>query len=410
MISDRELYTFLDYLKQNHGYDLTVYKHTTLQRRLGVRMRQIEISNYGRYLDYIKHHPDELARLLDTVFINFTDFFRDPDAWEYLADEVIPKIINNKKPHEPIRIWSASCASGEEAYTLALLFVEALGMEQYLQRVQIYATDVDESALRQARQHRYTNSDVASVPPTLLNKYFEPTPQGYVFNPMLRRRVIFARHNLLEDAPISKLDLLVCRNTLMYFNQEAQVKILIRFHFALKNFGFMFLGRAETLVSRSVLFAPTSIKHRIFSKRAKLESNDILMLGKKNYQANINKPLESEEVWQSAFETHPIAQLILAQNGTLIGANASARTLLNVSANDVKYPLQKLPLATEFAKLNLQIEQTLQNHRQVSVKNVQWTTAESVYELDIDIVPISDSNRKFLGASITFSNVTSLRQ
>lgn len=408
-MSDRELSTLLEYLKQSQGCDLTVYKHSTLQRRLGVRMRQIGISPYGSYIAYLKHHPDELTRLLDTFFINFTGFFRDSNAWEYLADEIIPKIISSKKPQEPIRVWSASCASGEEAYTLAILFAEALGMEQYLQRVQIYATDVDEAALRQARQHRYTKSDVASVPPALLDKYFEPISQGHVFNPILRRRVIFARHNLLEDAPISKLDLLVCRNTLMYFNQEAQVKILIRFHFALNNCGFMFLGKAETLVSHSFLFTPISIKHRIFTKGAKLESNNVMMFSNKNYQANINEPL-GDEIWQSAFETHPIAQLIVDREGISIGANASARTLLDISANDLDSPLEKLPLATGFGELNLQVEQTLQNRCQVSLKKVQWSTAKSLYELDIDIVPISDSNRRFLGASITFSNVNPLKQ
>ena len=293
-MGDSELDIFLEYLKQSQGCDLTVYKHSTLQRRLGVRMGQIGIDNYSAYLDYLKHHPDELAILLDTIFINVTGFFRDADAWEYLAKEVIPTILRRKNPHEPIRIWSASCASGEEAYTLALLLVEALGIEQYLLQVQIYATDVDEAALRKARQHRYTNAEVASVPPALLDKYFELTPQGYVFNPTLRRRVIFARHNLLEDAPISKLDLLVCRNTLIYFNHEAQVKILVRFHFALKNLGFIFLGKAETLVSRSVLFTPVSVKHRIFSKGANLESNDVLLLSNKNVQRNIDPFTDSK--------------------------------------------------------------------------------------------------------------------
>lgn len=407
-MGDRELDIFLEYLKQNQGCDLTVYKHSTLKRRLAVRMRQISISSYSSYLDYLKNYPDELASLLDTIFINFTGFFRDPDAWEYIADEVIPKIISRKKPHEPIRVWSASCASGEEAYTLALLFVEALGMEQYLQQVQIYATDVDEAALRQARQHRYTKSDVAGVPSRLLNKYFEPTPQGYVFNPALRRRVIFARHNLLEDAPISKLDLLVCRNTLMYFNHEAQVKILIRFHFALKNFGFLFLGKAETLVSRSFLFSPVSIKHRIFSKGAKLESNDVVMLSNKNYQANTNN-LDSKNIWQSAFETHPLAQLIVGGDGILIAANQSARTLFDLSDNNLGYLLQKAPPLAKFVELNLKLEQSLRNRCRVEIKTTQWTTAKSICNLDIDIMPILDFERKFLGVSITFTNVTPLK-
>lgn len=407
-MSDRELDIFLEYLKQNQGCDLTVYKHSTLKRRLAVRMRQIGIDSYSSYLDYIKHHSNELASLLDTIFINFTGFFRDPDAWEYIADEVIPKIISKKKPHEQIRIWSASCASGEEAYTLALLFVEALGVEQYLQQVQIYATDVDEAALRQARQHRYNKSDVAGVPSRLLNKYFEPTPQGYIFNPTLRRRVIFARHNLLEDAPISKLDLLVCRNTLMYFNQEAQVKILIRFHFALKNFGFMFLGKAETLVSRSFLFSPVSIKHRIFSKGAKLESNDVMMLSNKSHQANTSN-LTSKNIWQSAFETHVLAQLIIDEDGILIAANQSSRTLFNLSDKNLGHLLQKAPPLAQFVELHLKLEQSLRNRCQVAIKNTQWTTAKSVCNLDIDIMPILDFERKFLGINITFTNVTLLK-
>ncbi|WP_009633869.1 CheR family methyltransferase [Synechocystis sp. PCC 7509] len=406
-MGDREeLEIFLEYLKQNQGCDLTVYKHSTLQRRLGVRMRQIGVNTYHSYIDYFKHHSEELSILLDTIFINFTGFFRDFDAWEYLANQVIPKIISRKKPHEPIRIWSASCASGEEAYTLALLFAEALGIEQYLQQVQIYATDVDEAALRQARQHCYTISEVAGVPPAFLDKYFESTSQGYVFNPTLRRRVIFARHNLLEDAPISKLDLLVCRNTLMYFNPEAQVKILIRFHFALKNLGFIFLGKAETLVSRSFLFTPVSIKHRIFSKGAKLESNDVLMLSNKPSQKNTDILIESKDLWQSAFETNPIAQLIVAPNNKLIGVNKSARNLLNMSANDLGNPLPTLPLVTQFGELNTQVEQTLQNRSSVSIKNAQWSTATRVYKLDIDIVPISDSNCRLLGATIIFKSVT----
>lgn len=282
-------------------------------------------------------------------------------------------------------------------------------MEQYLQQVQIYATDIDEAALQQARQHHYIKSEVAGVPPALLNKYFEPTPQGYIFNPTLRRRVIFARHNLLEDAPISKLDLLVCRNTLMYFNQEAQIKILIRFHFALKNFGFIFLGKAETLVSRSFLFTPINLKHRIFGKGAKLDSNDILMLSNRNQQANTVN-LDSKDLWQSAFETHPIAQLIIAPNGKVFSANESARTLLNISANDLGRSFQKLPVMTQVDELDSQLKQTLHNHAPVSIKNAQWSTTKSVYYLDVSIVPILDSDRKFLGAGLTFTNVTLLKQ
>jgi two-component system, chemotaxis family, CheB/CheR fusion protein len=192
----------------------------------------------------------------------------------------------------------------------------------------------------------------------------------------------------------------------MYFNHEAQVKILIRFHFALKNFGFIFLGKAETLVSRSFLFAPVSIKHRVFTKGAKLESNDVLMLSNKNSQSSKSIISASQNIWQSAFETHPIAQLIVEPNGRLIGANESARALLNLSAKDLGYLLEKLPFVAHFEELESQFEQALRDRSQVSIKNILWSTAKSVHRLNIDIVPIYDSDRNFLGASLIFTNVT----
>src|SRR5262249_20936123 len=146
---------------------------------------------------------------------------------------------------DPIRIWTAGCASGEEAYTLAIMFAEALGVERFQKRVKIYATDVDEDALARARQASYSLKDMEPLPPWLREKYFDQSGARFVFRSDPRRAVIFGRHDLLQDAPISHLDLLVCRNTLMYFNAEAQGRILTRFHFALSDEGFLFLGKAE---------------------------------------------------------------------------------------------------------------------------------------------------------------------
>jgi two-component system CheB/CheR fusion protein len=269
---DREFEALLDYLKHNRGCDLTGYKRSTLVRRFRHRMQSINVSSYQDYLQYLQSHSEEWMALLDTILINFTYFFRDRDAWGYLANEIIPKIIASKQPDEPIRIWSAGCASGQEVYSLLILFAEALGIESCLQRVQFYATDVDEAALKQARLAAYCSNQVTELPPNLLEKYFKQTDQGYVFHPQLRRIIIFARHNLAEDAPMSKIDLLTCRNALMYFNPETQATILARFHFALKNTGFLFLGKAETLTShRRQIFTPVNLKHRVYAKGLNLE-------------------------------------------------------------------------------------------------------------------------------------------
>ena len=211
-----EFEALLDYLKHSRGCDLTGYKRSTLMRRFRQRMQNINIDSYQSYLQYLQHHPQEYLDLLNDVLINVTSFFRDRDAWDYLAALVLPKILASKQPYEPIRVWSAGCAAGQEIYSLLILLAEALGIESCLERVQCFATDADQAALQQTRKATYSDLEIASIPPHLLEKYFEQTEQGYVFHPTLHSTIIFGHHDLAQDAPMSKIDLLACRNVLMY--------------------------------------------------------------------------------------------------------------------------------------------------------------------------------------------------
>ena len=279
---DPEFEALLDYLKLSLGYDLTVYKRSNLMRRFQYRMQMLTISRYGDYLEYLKLYPEECVPLLNTFLINVTSFFRDRDAWDFLAEQIIPQIIARKEPNEPIRVWSAACASGEEAYTLTILLAEALG-NQFLERVKIYATDVDREAIQQARLGEFNAQDVMNIPDKFLKKYFEQkTEQRYVFSQQLRPALIFGYHNLIEDAPISQLDLLVCRNTLIYFTTSAQAKILVRFHFALNNNCFLFLGKAETCYN-SHLFRFVTSKQHIFTKISKRSRREQILLTNKTF-------------------------------------------------------------------------------------------------------------------------------
>lgn len=275
---DQEFEALLEYLRQRRGFDFTGYKRTSLRRRVSKRMNMVGIENFRDYLDYLEVHPDEFTNLFNTILINVTAFFRDASAWDYLAQEVIPRIVEGRAADEPIRVWSAGCASGEEAYTLAILLAEALGPEQFRHQVEIYATDVDEEALAQARQASYSPKALEPLPVELRARYFEALENRYVFRPDLRRAVTFGRHDLVQDAPISCLDLLVCRNTLMYFNAETQGRILGRFHPALNDNGFLFLGRAEMLLTRTNLFTPVDLKHRIFIRVPRVNLRDRLLI------------------------------------------------------------------------------------------------------------------------------------
>ena len=163
----------LDYLKRSRGFDFSGYKHTSLGRRIHKRMEQVEAHSYADYIDYLEVHPDEFVHLFNTILINVTGFFRDPASWDFIGHEIIPRIVRGKRPNEPIRIWSAGCATGEEAFTLAMLFTEYLGAASFAERVKIYATDIDEEALNKARQASYTDKEVERMPTEYLDKYFE---------------------------------------------------------------------------------------------------------------------------------------------------------------------------------------------------------------------------------------------
>lgn len=199
-----------------------------------------------------------VAATVATVFVeNVLDHTESaPDAWEFVSSDVIPRVLAERGPHDPIRVWSAGCASGQEAYTLAMLLAEALGPEAFRRRVKIYATDVDEDALTEARAACYDAKAVDSVPADLLARYFEQVNGRCIFHKDLLRAVIFGRNDLVKDAPISRVDLLVCRNTLMYLNAETQRNVLGRLNFALAPQGTLFLGHAEMLLSHGDRFTP----------------------------------------------------------------------------------------------------------------------------------------------------------
>ncbi|MGH2522595.1 MAG: CheR family methyltransferase, partial [Anaerolineales bacterium] len=278
---------------------------------------------------------EEFTFLFNTILINVTSCFRDSAHWDYLAAEILPRILAGKTPGDSIRVWSAGCASGQEAYTLAMLLAEPLGEEEFRRQVKIYATDVDEEALNEARQGSYSQHQVEDVPQQYLDKYFEHGNGRYNFHKELRRSVIFGRHDLIQDAPISRVDLLVCRNTLMYFNAEAQSKILSRFDFALNGGSFLFLGKAEVLLTRSQAFAPVDLKRRVFATVPNPRPRDCNRLPETSAEEALGLLVDSTRVHEAALETNPVPHIIVDRNGTLTFANEQARLLFGLPLANV---------------------------------------------------------------------------
>jgi PAS domain S-box-containing protein len=260
-----DLEALLLHLKEARGFDFAGYRRATLEQRVRRRMRVVNVTTYADYLDYLDVHPEEFEGLFNTIFLNVTSFFRDAEAWALLRSEIVPQLLTANSSG-PIRVWSAGCATAEKAYGLGIVFADALGMDVFRERVTIYATDVDEDALATAGQATVSEQALAQMPSDIQQKYFEPNGGCRTFRSDLRRSVIFGRHDLLQDAPVSRIDLLSCRNTLMYFNADAQRRILERFRFALRDYGVLFLGRAEMLLAQRNLFEPVDRKHRFFRK------------------------------------------------------------------------------------------------------------------------------------------------
>ncbi|BAY46467.1 MCP methyltransferase, CheR-type with PAS/PAC sensor [Scytonema sp. HK-05] len=408
-----DLENLLEYIKRNRGFDFSGYKRTSLTRRIHKRMQSVRVQSYSDYLDYLEVHPDEFVDLFNTILINVTTFFRDPQAWEYIASEIIPQIIASKQPTTPVRVWSAGCASGEESYTIAILLAEALGIEEYTARVKVFATDVDVDAINYARQAHYNSKQVENVPPHLVDKYFERVNGRYLVQKELRRGVIFGRHDLVQDAPISKIDLLICRNTIMYFNTETQAKILARFHFALNNNGFLFLGKAEMLFSRNHSYTTVDLRERVFTKLGHGSMRDLLLnIAHSKSQQVTPEMIDKLSIYEAGFEVDPLAQIVVDSNSIVILANAEARNLFNLNLKDIGRPLQDLELSYRPVDLRSPIDQVRSNHRIITLKEVEWSIAErEIRYLDVQFTPLLDENiDELIGIKIIFIDVTRFKQ
>jgi two-component system, chemotaxis family, CheB/CheR fusion protein len=410
--ANRDLEVLLDYLRRSRGFDFTGYKRTSLSRRVQKRMQDVGADTYLSYLDLLEVDPDEFTQLFNTILLNVTSFFRDPPAWDYLRAEILPRLVAEKDDDEPFRIWSAGCASGEEAYTLAMVAAEALGPEAVRERVKIYATDVDEDALSQARQARYTAKQVEGVPPELLERHFERNGDGYVFSKELRRSVIFGRHDLIQDAPISRIDLLVCRNTLMYLNSETQSHVLARFSFALREGGCLMLGKAEMLLTHSDLFTSLDLKRRVFRKVPGATLHERLMvLTDAGERPAGHQRGRDERIRTAAMEASPEAQIVVDAGGYLTLANERARVLFKLTGDDLARPFQDLELSYRPLELRSKIQQVYVERRPSQVDEVEWPTPSGeVAHLEVQVVPLIDDHQKLLGASINFSDVTRSRR
>lgn len=256
-------------IKSLSGLDFSQYRTSCLKRRIDSRLRLNDIEHYKEYLQLLAREPSEIEALLKHLTINLTEFYRDKEAWNIIANQVAPLIIAQKgeEKRTKINIWSAGTSSGEEAYTLAIIFLEALANQKKDMLLKIYGTDIDEASLVRAKLGRYPIKNLDFLPSEVKNRYFVVEEDDYLVSPLLKKVTEFKRHDLISSPPLKPMDLIVCRNVLIYFNRTLQATILDAFYQCLGKNGYLMLGKTESLLPNVAKeFEIFHLRERIYKK------------------------------------------------------------------------------------------------------------------------------------------------
>jgi two-component system, chemotaxis family, CheB/CheR fusion protein len=305
--------------------DFTHYKHTTIKRRIFRRMALYRLEKLDDYVRYLHENPAEVQALSQEILINVTSFFRDADAFATLKQEVFPAILRDRSPEIPIRVWVAGCSTGEEAYSIAICLLEFLAHQPRKPPIQIFATDVSELAIEKARMGIYQPSQAIDVSPEQLQRYFTQVEGGYQINKAVRELCIFARQNLIADPPFSRLDLISCRNVLIYFGTSLQKKVLPMFHYGLMPTGFLLLGTSETVGEFSDLFTLVDRKYKIYAKHpSSLRLNPDLIASSYPLESSSPQPVLTKEI-QNEAELHKAVDRVVLNHYAPVGVVIDAQ-------------------------------------------------------------------------------------
>lgn len=319
-LADTDLLRIIEALRLRTGYDFKEYKKPTLSRRIQRRMALRNLSDPGQYLDTLNNDDHEPPLLIKDMLIGVTSFFRDSEAFTELAKRVARPLARRHSGKTPLRVWIPGCTTGEEAYSVAILLNEEFARQKINLDVQIFATDIDEDAVHRARAGRYSANAVSEMPEEYLPKYFEEEDGSFVVKKAIRESITFAVQNLIGDPPFSKLDLICCRNVLIYLEASVQNKLLPLFHFALNDNGYLFLGSSESAIRHETMFRPVSKQHRIYQKTPATIANGRQLSKDRIYPFNRNSTLPSAQ----ASKGSPVSSL----NSALFSAEGMTRDAL----------------------------------------------------------------------------------
>ena len=401
--------TIFNLLKAAVGVDFSNYKQTTLKRRIARRMALYKTEKLSRYVHYLENDPAEATALYHDLLINVTSFFRDPEAFETLKSKVFPVITKDKAPGEPIRVWVAGCSTGEEAYSIAICLQEYFAEQGIKKPVQIYATDISEVMIEKARTGIYKTSQIADVSTQRRQQFFVPVEGDYQICKTVREQCVFARQNLIGDPPFSRLDLITCRNVLIYLGSSLQKKLLPVFHYGLKSTGFLMLGTSETVGDFVDLFSLVEKKNKIYSRKQVVAQLNVDLFASNYAPETINPQLRISEESQSDLDLQREAdRIVLNQfapvgviiNGDLDILQFRGKTSTYLEPAPGRASLNLLKMAKPELRLELRtaIQQAKKQETAVTKENVLLKDDNNQQTVKIDVIPF----KRATGAEINF--------
>lgn len=397
----KEIFTLL---RARLGHDFSQYKEKTFARRVLRRMQVLQLTDIDAYVGRLRTDTEEITLLFRDLLIGVTNFFRDVEAFETLETDVIPKIFEGKDNDTEVRVWVPACSTGEEAYSIAILMRERIDKLQSVPKVQIFATDIDERSMAVARLGQYPASLLKAISAERLQKYFVADNQNFRVRKELRDLCVFSPHSVIRDPPFSRVDLISCRNLLIYLKAELQARILPIFHYALRPEGFLFLGQSETVARHGDLFSPVDKHHRIFKRRELVMplSNSLLQFTPPGGKA-LPMPRSLREL--GALDT----KLLRLANTAVMERFAPAHVVVNDTAEVLHYSIRTgtylepafgAPTRDLFAMarkglrpdLRTALRKAIETRRTVLVSNLKVETAGGGSQIiDLTVQPITEA-------------------
>jgi two-component system CheB/CheR fusion protein len=389
-------------LRKHCGVDFSLYKPPTIQRRIARRLVLKQMQTLDEYAAFLAANPQELDALYSDVLISVTSFFRNPDAFEALKREVFPELISEKGPKQPVRVWTLGCSTGQEAYSIAIAYQEFAEQVNAAPPLQLFATDINDVLLEKGRRGFYNKALAQDISPERLKRFFVEEETGYRVAKSLREMCVFARHNVLSDPPLSRMDLISCRNLLIYIEPGLQRKILPNFHYALNPKGFLFLGASESIESFTNLFTTIDKKERIFARKpgtarlhkfpalnSAIERKDPSSLGSGKipgaFRSEGNAQHEADRLSASRFA--PPGVLV---NGEMevLQFRGPAEQYLKLPTGKPSANVLKLARSELIGPLRAAMRQAKKERKEVRRENIRMVSGGSPHLVSIEIIPL----------------------